>query len=159
MARINGLCKCLFESLIKIVDKILRVFQSDGQSDRVYGESRYIALLVCEFTVRRLCGIDDEGSCVADVCLISEDAYRFNELSLLFFGAGKLKGKDSACAVRKILVCKFFIFAALSVRVADPVYMLVCLKILNDLDCGRSLLCDSLGERLDAEKDEVCVKR
>ena len=85
----------------------------------------------------RLGGIDDERSCVADVGLVAENVDGLDEFALLLFRAVEFKGEDSAGAFRKVLISESLIFAACGVRVADPVDVLVCLKILDDLDCGR----------------------
>ncbi len=83
-----------FEGALQIVDQIVRIFQSDGQTNRALRDACACQRFIRHAKVRGAGRVNHQAAAVADIRQVAEDFERFNKSLALCTAAFQVKTED-----------------------------------------------------------------
>src|SRR5580693_1327567 len=85
---------CARQRLIDVLDEIIDVLESDGETDRFWSNARCKQLCFAQLAMRGRSGVNYEGLCVAQVKQPLKDLHRVEEVQPCLIPAGNAECDD-----------------------------------------------------------------
>lgn len=126
---LSGLQPSPLKRLLKIVNDIANVLQSQTDSDQIRRHTGLDLLLVRQLLVRGPPGVDDQGLRIADVGQVAAQLEVVDDGRHLLDGARNTEGQDTAEAVLEHLLGELVVRVRLETRVQHPVHERVLLEV------------------------------
>jgi hypothetical protein len=147
------------ESLLEVVDDVVDVLETQGDTDQVGGDTSLDLLLVGELLVGGSPGVDDEGLGVTDVGQVTAELEVVDDGADLVDVAGNTEGQDTTESVLEVLGRVLVVGVGLQTGVQNPFDERVSLEPLGE---GEGVLVVALttnGQGLETHEEEPGVER
>ena len=95
-----------FQRLLDVVDQILGIFKTAGDSDKARGNASGSQLFIGHLTMGGGGGAEAAGACIRDMGFDGGKLERFHEAAGSFAAALELKGNNATGAVGQIFLLK-----------------------------------------------------